>query len=112
RGAIGVGSVRFLDAIGSAPAPDTRTAQVRNTLRRYLIRMSTRATPFGLFAGIAIGQWGRRTNLALADGPRRYRTRPDMAWLMAIVDQAESNAEIRRHLRLVANRAAYLRAGR
>ncbi|CCG99257.1 Epidermin biosynthesis protein epiB [Fibrella aestuarina BUZ 2] len=32
--------------------------KVQKTLYRYLIRMSTRATPFGLCSGISLGKWG------------------------------------------------------
>ncbi|AQG80677.1 lantibiotic dehydratase [Spirosoma montaniterrae] len=29
------------------------------TLYKYFVRMTTRSTPFGLFAGIGLGQWGQ-----------------------------------------------------
>src|SRR5438045_5241334 len=31
--------------------------QMRAKLLRYLIRISTRPTPYGLFAGVALGSW-------------------------------------------------------
>src|SRR5205823_8711917 len=108
--AIGVGSLRFLDALQSRERNGGRRPDVERTLRRYLVRMSTRATPFGLFAGVGLAEWGSRTDLALASGPRRHRTRPDMGWLLAVVDELESDPSIRRHLRVFANRAALVRA--
>ena len=109
--ALAVASTPFFDAVQSNAAAE-RPPDVERTLRRYLVRMSTRPTPFGLFAGVGLGGWGEETDLALSAGPRRHRTRPDMAWLMRIVEQAERDPEIRRRLRVVANRAAVVRAGR
>lgn len=109
--AIAVASTQFFDAMHASTAAE-RPPEVERTLRRYLVRMSTRPTPFGLFAGVELGGWGDETDLGLAAGPRRLRTRPDMAWLARIVHEAESDPRIRRHLRVVANRAAFLRAGR
>src|SRR5262249_21157192 len=64
------------------------------------------------FAGVALGQWGDKTDVRLSATPRRQRTRPDMAWLMNIVTRVESIPTIRRHLRFVANPSAFMRAGR
>jgi thiopeptide-type bacteriocin biosynthesis protein len=98
-----------LDRERSGPGRD---AASRSSLLRYLIRMSTRPTPYGLFAGVALGAWADRTDLALAGGPRRTRTRPDMGWLMRVVLALEADPEVRRHLRLVANACATERDGR
>jgi thiopeptide-type bacteriocin biosynthesis protein len=89
-----------------------RDAASRSSLLRYLIRMSTRPTPYGLFAGVALGAWADRTDLALADGPRRTRTRPDMGWLLRLVLTLEADPEVRRHLRLLANACAAEQDGR
>lgn len=110
--ALTVASERFFEALRSTPAQDVARAKVDAVLLRYLIRMSTRPTPFGLFAGTGLGCWGDRTDLELSSERRPQRTRPDMAWLMQVVQAAESNLAIRRRLRVVANRTALIRAGR
>ena len=74
--------------------------------------MSTRPTPLGLFAAVGLANWGERTDIELAAGHRPRRTRPDAAWLMALVDRAESEPQIRRHLHVRANPLALTRAGR
>jgi lantibiotic biosynthesis protein len=79
---------------------------------RYLIRMATRPTPYGLFAGVALADFGPRTDLALAPRPSRRHSRPDMGWLMNFAAGLESRPEVRRHLRFVANPCARIRAGR
>ena len=106
RRALAIGSVTFLDALRPDRNQDGRRRKIDGTLRRYLIRMSTRPTPFGLFAGVGLGRWGDRTDLQLSSGRRRQRTRPDMGWLMSLVDEMESDPEVRRHLQLVTNPTA------
>ena len=80
RAALAVASLTFSDALardGAGPL-DPRTESV---LRRYLIRMSTRPTPLGLFAAVGLANWGERTDIELIAGHRPRRTRPDAAWL-------------------------------
>ena len=112
RRALAVGSMALLEAGRIAGADDSRRGKLQSKLLRYMIRMSTRPTPFGLFAGVAIGRWSERTDLALSVAPRRQRTRPDMAWLMKVVIDLESIPDVRRHLRVRTNSAALIRAGR
>src|SRR5437016_2139975 len=68
RRAVAVGSTALLDALerGERGALTKRdAARLESRLLRHLIRMSTRPTPFGLFAGVALGEWGPQTDLAV-----------------------------------------------
>jgi lantibiotic biosynthesis protein len=112
RLALMVASPTLVAALDRAAPRRGRDAASRSSLLRYLIRMSTRPTPYGLFAGAALGTWSDRTDLALADRPRRTRTRPDMGWLMRLVLALEAQPEVRRELRLLANACAAERDGR
>ena len=112
RRALAVGSLTLLDALTRSEGDSSRARKTNSKLLRYLIRMATRPTPFGLFAGVALGEWGERTDLQLGSGSFRQRTRPDMAWLMQLVVQLEAIPEVRRQLRLVANPTAFIHAGR
>ena len=111
RAALAVASRTFSDALAKDGAGSLRP-RTESTLRRYLIRMSTRPTPLGLFAAVGLANWGERTDIELTAGQRLRRTRPDAAWLMAFVDRAESDPQIRRHLHIRANPLALTRAGR
>jgi thiopeptide-type bacteriocin biosynthesis protein len=112
RAALAVGGGNLYDALSHADPADRGDPDAAAKLLRYLIRMSTRPTPYGLFAGVALARWGPETDLSLAPTRPRTRTRPDMAWLLRLVMEAESRPEVRRRLCYVANPRAFVRAGR
>jgi len=112
RAALAVGSPSLYKAIHREEGSGKHDPDTDAKLLRYLIRMSTRPTPYGLFAGVALAQWGSRTDLALADSRPLTRTRPDMAWLLRLVFELESKPEVRERLRYIANPLALVRAGR
>ncbi|MGH4007327.1 MAG: lantibiotic dehydratase [Pseudonocardiaceae bacterium] len=112
RAAIAVASTDLTAALARIGPGDRKARRVRGKLLRYLIRMSTRPTPYGLFAGVGLVEWGPKTDVALALRPPRTRTRPDMEWLLDLVASLERDPDIRRGLRLVASRAVVVRGGR
>jgi thiopeptide-type bacteriocin biosynthesis protein len=111
RRALAVGSLSLLGALDRPAASSAAEDRVRSRLVRYLIRMSTRPTPFGLFAGVALGYWGSSTDVRI-EPAIRTRTRPDMAWLMSLVLRLESRPEVRGQLKVFANTAALIHSGR
>jgi thiopeptide-type bacteriocin biosynthesis protein len=112
RRALAVGSPVLYRALTRAAGSGEDDGGLQRKLLRYLIRMSTRPTPYGLFAGVALGEWAARTDLALAPVPPTTRTRPDMAWLTALVGAAESTVEIRRAATVFAEPSAFEHGGR
>ena len=85
--------------------------RVRGKLLRYLIRMSTRATPYGMFAGVALASLSGQTDITVKYPPRKH-IRPDMGWLTRLIEGVESSLESYEGIRLVTNPAARIRAGR
>jgi class I lanthipeptide synthase len=113
--AVAVGSMSLLNALQRlAQSGLTKRDEQRlmAKLLRYQIRMSTRPTPYGLFAGCAVVPFGDITNVTVQATFGRSRTRPDMRWLMNFVVGAEANPEIRRKLRLRANPLIHFEGGR
>lgn len=79
--------------------------RVRRTglaLLRYALRLRHRATPFGMFAGVASARLGTRTE-ARWGGDHCLVLRPDAAWLSAVVDALEDCPELLRRLSVVAD---------
>ncbi|WP_433259331.1 lantibiotic dehydratase (plasmid) [Streptosporangium sp. CA-135522] len=82
----------------------------RHTLR-YLLRATGRATPFGLFAGVAPVRLG--ATAALEWGSRHRATaRPDAAWLTMLITHLEARPDLRPHLHVVATTLAHQRGDR
>lgn len=115
REAIFVASPSLYDSIGIwLENPDSdRGAKTEKSLVRYYVRMCSRPTPFGLFAGNSIGELGRRTILEL--GPIsecRRHTRLDMDFLTSLTDELTGDPGIRFDLRYRPNSSLYLAATR
>ncbi len=101
-----LGGLRRLKREGETEA---RRARVHRGLLRYLIRMSTRPTPFGLFSGVGVGRFAEKTGAQLGDSAiRRFRTRPDMNWLLAILKKLEEDRALVEQLQVGLNQMAYL----
>jgi thiopeptide-type bacteriocin biosynthesis protein len=100
------------DAAPHTAARGQRADRVASRQARFRIRMATRPTPYGLFAGVALGRWDDRTDLTLAAAPPHTRSRPDMEWLLGLIGDLEADDTIRRQLHLVRNPMLLDAAGR
>jgi thiopeptide-type bacteriocin biosynthesis protein len=90
--------------------PPTKYEQA---LFRYFARMSSRPTPFGLFAGVATGTLGGSTEMRIGElSEHRRTTRPDMHFLTALVEAMEASPAIARSLVLRPNSSLYRVGGR
>ncbi|MEH0418373.1 lantibiotic dehydratase [Streptomyces sp. B21-083] len=85
--------------------------RVTTALTKYHLRMAQRPTPFGLFAGVALSDPGRRPQL---DVGREHRTvsRPDAGWLLEVLMSVLTVRPVLRRARLVANNLCTVRDGR
>ncbi len=94
--------------------PEPKKAErLRQTLTRYLLRLMTRPTPFGLFAGGTLGRLGERTELSLAALSSYGRhTRLDMDYLDLLARDLERDPGLRRELIYRPNSSLYRAAGR
>lgn len=88
-------------------------AKVERSLVRYLARMTSRATPFGLFAGCSVGQIGAATHLPVPEqGTYQRHTRLDMDYLFALADALGHDQNLRSALIYRPNSSLYRAAGR
>ncbi|QRK11345.1 lantibiotic dehydratase [Archangium violaceum] len=96
----------------SAPEGE-RGQKVERALVRYLSRLCSRPTPFGLFAGCSMGLLGEETRLRLA-GREAYRrhTRLDMDYLFALAEGLAREPELRAALPWRPGSSLYRAAGR
>ncbi|MEV6209543.1 lantibiotic dehydratase [Kitasatospora sp. NPDC051914] len=93
---------------------ETSSRQARRTvlsLTAYLLRWERRATPFGLFAGIATAELGRQTSVHWGQNHRPV-VRANSGWLARIVADLERHTELLARLPVRANPDAFLRGDR
>ncbi|MCP5048510.1 MAG: hypothetical protein GY940_15175 [bacterium] len=77
-------------------------------LMRYILRMCGRPTPFGLFAGFCIGQWGDKTDVQHPPQARYTRhTRLDMNYLCALAQDLAQHPTIKPNLKYFPNSSIY-----
>lgn len=82
------------------PAGQVRRMVV--SLARYLVRMRGRATPFGLFAGVAPLRFGQQVSASWTDN-QYVRTKADAVWLAGVIARLESCAALWRRLPVMVN---------
>jgi hypothetical protein len=81
--------------------------KVSNSFIRYICRMSTRCTPFGLFAGCAVGNMGEYTNCTVKRKFIRH-TRLDMNYLCSLSQHLSNINEIKFRIKYYPNNSLYL----
>ena len=75
---------------------------------KYLYRMSFRATPFGLMAGVSIGKFEPKTQIEFAQNHQNQRhTRLDMGLIGNFALQLAKTPEIKPHLKFLPNPTLY-----
>jgi lantibiotic biosynthesis protein len=104
----------IIDQVEAGKAGGLRDAQLRRAalaLLRYSIRMHTRPTPFGLFAGVSCGEFGDVAKFRRG-GADRTHTDLDMGWLLTAVKRLEEDTTLLSGLRVQAHQAVVTRADR
>ncbi|HEX4826387.1 MAG TPA: lantibiotic dehydratase [Candidatus Polarisedimenticolaceae bacterium] len=109
REALWLAAPDFFEQLDAHQNWEGLSSRHRQTLYKYSARMASRATPFGLFAGITVGLPGERTRIAL--GPRSQyvrKTRLDSAHESKIVDSIVRTPGILDTLTFSPNNSAYV----
>ncbi|MFI6634272.1 lantibiotic dehydratase [Nonomuraea fuscirosea] len=113
--AVAVASPAFadrVDAVCAGHRPNAgQTRRMVLALARYLVRIRGRATPFGIFAGVAAVRFDETVS-ALWPANHEARTRADAAWLAAVIGRLEMRPELRRLLLVEVNDLAIVRGDR
>lgn len=102
------GRVQDIAAGRDTSARDIRRAVI--AALQYLLRASGRATPFGLFAGVAPARLAGNAKIRTGTAHRAV-ARPPADWLMTVTMQLESEAALWPQLMVMANNLAFERDG-
>ncbi|WP_262401778.1 lantibiotic dehydratase family protein [Actinomadura sp. CNU-125] len=96
----------------TAEAPDVRRVRrAVSSVVRYTLRMTSRATPFGLFAGVATASFGQKLAWRWGDAHRAV-ARVGGPWLTEVIEQLEMTRALFERLHLVANDLCFRRGDR
>ncbi|MFM9371891.1 lantibiotic dehydratase [Streptomyces sp. Da 82-17] len=105
---------RQVEALCSTTAPDAR--QLRRALlsvTRYVLRMTGRATPHGLFAGVAAASFEPQHAQVTTWGELDHAVvRADGAWLADVISRLESCPELLWRLPVLASTTVFVRGDR
>jgi len=82
--------------------------RITSSLLKYISRMSSRCTPFGLFAGCSVGSFGQQTSMTLEVMDEYHRqTRFDMNFLVAFSQYLSKEEQFAAQLRWFTNNSLY-----
>jgi thiopeptide-type bacteriocin biosynthesis protein len=94
-------------AAGGADSPKS-AERLALTLYKYTLRMSTRCTPYGLFAGCARGQLSTTdTAISFAEQPLQKQSRLDMNYVSELVQHLLAAPELKEQLLYYPNNSLY-----
>jgi hypothetical protein len=80
--------------------------KLKVSLLKYITRMSTRCTPYGMFASSATGIWGKASRIEINPSVQRH-TRIDMDILCRISQSISANISVQPLLRYFPNNSIY-----
>ncbi|MET9431098.1 lantibiotic dehydratase [Streptomyces sp. NPDC003036] len=103
--------VRRVAAHGPAGVKAARLRRAALAVARYDIRMRTRPTPFGLFAGVAAGHFDSTAKAARGTA-HLTRTHVDLQWLTRVVHRLERDPAVLAALTVQAHQALAVRGDR
>ena len=85
---------------------DSERERIINSAVRYISRMSTRCTPFGLFAVCGLGTFEKKTQISLKDAGSR-KTRLDMQYLYNLYVFITKETELKNKIKYYPNSSIY-----
>lgn len=92
---------------------DKKIRKIISSFLKYVIRMTSRTTPYGIFAGVSLGSFGDKTKVSIGDNKyAKKRIRPDMEWLYGIIKMLEGNDEILNNLYITSNDLNFINGSR
>ncbi|MDT5023575.1 MAG: lantibiotic biosynthesis protein, partial [Micromonosporaceae bacterium] len=103
---------RQVEAVCAQANPDGRLVyRTALSVARYALRMTGRATPFGLFAGVALVSFGPDCAVRWETGHGAI-ARVDASWISEVIARLESCRQLFGRLPLMANSSAFVRGDR
>jgi len=85
-----------------------KSEKIRESFLQYLIRMSTRCTPFGIFAGLSVGEIDNITEIEIDESfSNQVHCQLDMNYIFEIVIKLSKEPTIKSKLKFYPNNSIY-----
>lgn len=111
--ALGEAIERFIQSGEKLNMNDKKDKKFFSSLIKYLGRMTTRTTPYGMFSGVALGSFGDKSDVRVSDiSQHKKRARPDMEWIYLVVKKIEQDSLILDKLSVRINKLALKKGNR
>lgn len=81
-------------SIKNTPTSNKKKRHLNSSILKYIIRASTRPTPYGLFAGVGLGNFSDHSWVVIDQESYLKDVRVDAHWLTHIVHQIETDEKI------------------
>lgn len=95
-------------ALETSSLSNEKKASLELTFLKYAARMSSRCTPFGLFAGCSVGKLDSETNITIASPDKHKRfTQFDMQYWVAMLQDIAKGDKAAFHLKYFPNSSIY-----
>jgi len=104
-------SRRLRAVLAGEPVSTHRIRSLVFSVTRYLLRMTTRTTPFGLFSGVCVASFAESSTLTWPTTVHKG-VRPDAEWLLNVVRDCERDQAVLGRLRVVVNNLGHQRGDR
>ena len=82
-------------------------AKIKASLIKYYLRMYSRCTPFGMFAGCSVIEWANQTQIEFAQNSIKRSTRLDMHFMCALAQHIAQLPPIKNRLLYKVNNSFY-----
>ncbi|MGM7684183.1 lantibiotic dehydratase [Cytobacillus sp. Hm23] len=115
RESIAVSSLSLLESLPNISNNKNKKKrdQAIKGFTRYLIRMISRPTPYGLCSGVLYGNISNSTSLNIGGiSNHQKKSRPDMEWLLSVIKSIETLPNIISQLYVSANPMVYFSGSR
>lgn len=81
----------YFEALKVAEKPDSEKKKIVQSLLKFLIRMSTRPTPFGLFSSVGFGEFSQSIDITIQSDSKHLKyVRSDMQYIQNYIKNMES----------------------
>lgn len=106
--AILVASKSFYKSLQDVDMKDFEKEKLKYTFLKYMIRMTARTTPYGLFSGVCLSTFGVKSSIDVNSFKNKHKyLRIDMGWIFQLIKSIEENEDILLDLYVCSNNLSY-----